>query len=466
MDRPLLVAAACGLLCGCALGGMRAREVNAMGPYREMAVRTTAVTTATAVRAPQEVTDGLQAGLLRGLGGWNEARGTGPIDPEQVLTVDTELLEYHPGREMPPPTPPRRPSEAPPPLDLDINRVAVKLTLRAPGEQDPVGQVVWDSISTDPTAALAERVGWDAGRALADQMLDRRDQYVTRHPGDERNVFSPSARLLEPGQVLLSDSEVLILHLGVGITRWLELDLSAGGLPLPAVGGIAFAGAGVVGAGGAGIAVVGAVSAGVKLRLLEEGKLWPGVSLGYDLVDAFGAALGGAGIFIAGSGIAGVAGAGAAGANVQLNVFTLAASKRVGLVEFGAGAAVIDNHHFLPQSAAFATGITNGDTSSAVFDLDQLPTVYLPYASFAFLPLPWVRLMQELFPQQPFDSSFGVTGLRVVVGTEGGWGPFSLSRLKATFELAMTESYVNITTSGRAAGWRFLPWGGLGFYFQ
>ena len=132
-----------------------------------------------------------------------------------------------------------------------------------------------------------------------------------------------------------------LFHLGAGLTRWLELNLSAGGLPLPAAGGIAIAGHGVAGAGGAGIVVVAAGAIGARVRVLEEGPVWPGVAVGYDLVDAFGAPLGAGGVFFAGNGVAGLGGAGAAFANVQLNVSSLAASKRLGAFELGAGALAI-----------------------------------------------------------------------------------------------------------------------------
>ena len=55
--------------------------------------------------------------------------------------------------------------------------------------------------------------------------------------------------------------------------------------------------------------------------------------------------------------------------DVQLNVFSLAASKQLGAFEMGAGALAIDNHHFLPQSASFTAGVTgrarHGSSSAA-----------------------------------------------------------------------------------------------------
>jgi len=453
MLKLLLVAWSAFWLAGCVFGNVRTREVDALGPYREMPVRAISME---GVSAPQEVADGVQAGLQRGLEAWNQRRGTAPIDPEKVLEVQPELLDFHgaKGKGGVPGV-----AEVAGLLGatraLDANRITLLLLLRSPGVTDPIGELTWEEASSGSISDLADRVGASAGEALAKEMLERRDQYVTRYPGDERNVFTPTARLLLPGELVLSDDEVLIFNLGAGLTPWLEVGLSGGLLPIPAAGGIAIAGHGAAGAGLAGIVLVGAASARVKLRLLEEGPYWPAIAASYDLVDAFGAALGGGGIFIAGNGIAGVGGVGAGYANLQLNVVSVVMNKRFGPFELGAGATVVDNHHFLPQSAAFAAGVTSGTVSTATYDLDQLPTMYFPFATVSASPWPWLRLMQELFPQRPFTNSFGTTGARLVLG------PIPLSRLRVKIDMALTESY---DADGPNPGVVFLPWVGAGLY--
>src|SRR3954468_15815166 len=91
---PLLVACCCALLAGCAFGNVREREIGALGPYRDMAVRTIAVG---GVPAPREVNDEVQAGLQRGLETWNHQVATppGPLNPDNVLEVEPQLLEVH-----------------------------------------------------------------------------------------------------------------------------------------------------------------------------------------------------------------------------------------------------------------------------------------------------------------------------------------------------------------------------------
>ena len=48
--------------------------------------------------------------------------------------------------------------------------------------------------------------------------------------------------------------------------------------------------------------MLGLVDVGAKVPVLDEGPGQPGIAVGYDLVDVFGIAAGGAGIVIAGAG--------------------------------------------------------------------------------------------------------------------------------------------------------------------
>ncbi|HEY8208250.1 MAG TPA: hypothetical protein VIG99_12260 [Myxococcaceae bacterium] len=451
--RPLpLLVACCALLTGCAFGNVREREIGALGPYRDLAVRTIPVG---GMPAPGEMNEELQAGLQRGLETWNKVHAPpGPPTPGTVMEVQPEILEINvAGGSAPDPV-----AAAASQLGLGravpANRVSLLLLLRVPGTSDPIGELLWESAGGS-LSEMASYAGQGAGDALAKEMLARRDQWVTRRAADERFLLTPSARLLDPGELVLSNDEVLLFHIGVGVTPWLELNLSAGGLPLPAAGAIPIVGHGAGGVGGAGILLLGAVDVGARFRLLEEGPWWPGIAVGYDLLDAFAAALGGAGIFFAGNGIAGVGGAAVAGANVQLNVFTVAASKRVGPFDFNAGAFVFDNHHFLPQSAGFAAGITTGQLATATYSLDRMPTVVVPFAAAQATPWPWLHIIQEIFPRTPVTDTFGSTALRLVVG------PFALSPLRLKFDAAVIEAY---DSEGPRPGPVFLPWFGAGIY--
>src|SRR5829696_1074144 len=100
MLKLLLVAWCALLMAGCVFGNVRTREVDALGPYREMAVRSLTVE---GVDAPKEVAQGVQTGLKRGLETWNQRRGTGPISPDQVLEVQPELLDFHGAKKAPVP---------------------------------------------------------------------------------------------------------------------------------------------------------------------------------------------------------------------------------------------------------------------------------------------------------------------------------------------------------------------------
>lgn len=449
---PLLVAC-CALLTGCAFGNVREREVGALGPYRDMAVRTVSIG---GVPAPEEVNNEVQAGVARGLETWNQRLAPpGPLSPDTVLQVEPQLLEVHAVKEGAPAPVANMASQLGLAGVLEANRISLLLLLRAPGNSDPIGELVWEGAGGS-LSELATRAGTAAGEAMAKEMLERSGQWINYRPGDERFLLTPSARLLDPGSLVLSNDEVLLFHLGVGVTRWLELDLGVGGLPLPAAGSIPIVGHGVGAVGGAGILVLGAVDVGIRLRLLEEGPWWPGVAVGYDLVDAFAAALGGGGIFFAGNGIGAVGGAAVAGANVQLNVFTAAANKRVGAFDFGAGVAVFDNHHFLPQAAGFAEGITIGQLGSAVYSLDRMPTVVIPFVNLEATPWPWLHLIQELLPQQPLANSFGSTTLRLV------WGPAALLPLRLKLDLSVIEAY---DSTGPRTGLVPLPWAGAAVYW-
>src|SRR5262245_15028646 len=97
MLKLLLVACCPLLLVGCVFGNVRTREVDALAPYKDMAVRVEMVPP-TSLKVPQEVTDEIAAGLQRGLETWNQRRGPGSITPDAVLSVEAEVIDFHAGK--------------------------------------------------------------------------------------------------------------------------------------------------------------------------------------------------------------------------------------------------------------------------------------------------------------------------------------------------------------------------------
>ncbi len=282
--------------------------------------------------------------------------------------------------------------------------------------------------------------------------------------GDERLFFSPTGRTLPQGAVELSDDELLLLHLGVGVSRRVQLDLFAGGFPLPPVGGVLpFAGLAAGGAAG----LVGAVDLGVKVRLVDEGVLVPAIAASYDLLDLFGAGVGAGAV--AGGGGAG-AGVGLAGVNAQLNLLQLVATKRFGEgTELTAGLRVLDNHNFLPQSASFAgvgtdaSGQVGGATSGE--KLAHLPTVVRGFVAAGQRLGPHSQLAVEVYPASRLVDSYAITGVRWIVGPEKPWGLLPVDKLRFRIDLAAVWVWFQPTGTNARPGLGALPLVGVGLYF-
>ncbi len=448
---------------GCAFGHVRAHEVDALGCYQGLAVRVAAPLGVNDAAESAQVLGGVEQGLASG--------GTTLAPPEApALIVQPRVTLLHRG------TAPSSSTSYVASLFGD-DRMTLELWLYAPGNHDPIGRLVWTGRAGVSGDGLMASGSAAAGRAFADDLRVRRRQLITRRAADERFVLTPSAQLLEPGEVVVSDDEVLLVHAGVGLLRWLQLDVTAGALPIPAAGGVPFAGRGE-GAGGvaaAGAIVLGALDVGLKLRLHEESEHAPGVSFSYDMLDLFGAAFGGAGMVILGNGV--VAAGGGGGANLQFNVFTLATNKHFGeRFQMGGGLTVVDNHHFLPQGEAIVLGeggaagsSAGGEGGSAALAIDRMPTKYVPFVNAEVTTWKWLRVIQEAFPGSSLADSMGVTGLRFVMGSDRGWGPFSLTKVKMKLDLAIIETYHEASEDNgmkRAAHLSYLPWIGLGFYFM
>ncbi len=276
-----------------------------------------------------------------------------------------------------------------------------------------------------------------------------------RNAAEERFFLTPSARLLEPWTVVLSDDEVVVAHLGVGVSRWLQLDLELGALPVPGAGGIATP---EIIIGAAGVAVLGLASVGAKLRVIEEGAWgeWvPGLAAGYDLVDLFGGGIGGVVILGHGIGAAGALGA----ANLQLNLFSFTLGKHIGeRFRAGGGTFVVDNHHLLPQVAGFTAVDTAGDTAGGSATIDHLPTALIPFVNGECWLGGGFSTIAEVFPRK---RPFGTVGLRWVSGRGRRDG---LARwLRAKIDVAALWNDGSWSDRhGRSLP--VLPWLGVGLY--
>jgi hypothetical protein len=344
-------------------------------------------------------------------------------------------------------------------LLYDATQVRVALVLRAPERKEPLGGVVWEGFRGASAAKTAEEAGRVAGEALARDIEEARDQWVTRRPGDERLILTPTPLLLAPGEKVVSNDMVLVFHAGVGVKRWLQLDASLGALPVPMAGGIIYAGeGGAAGIGGAGAAIVGVATLGVKVRVLEEGPSWPGLSLGYDMVDIWGGALGGGGLFVLGKGLAYADGAaGAGGANLQFNLFTVAASKHPReWLAVGAGAYVIDHHAWMPEGSALVVATRDGVTGAVAEADAKFATTTLPFVSVEAAVGSHFRFISEYVAAPGAD--YLSLGVRTILYGSGRIAGLRKPGLRFRLDVA------TLVSEGTHGGLEAVPWIGAGMY--
>ena len=326
---------------------------------------------------------------------------------------------------------------------------------------------------------LAASAGSEVVAALLRLVPDRLHERTPRRAADERLLLTPTAQTLERGEVVVSDDEVLLARVGVGLSRRLQLDLLAGGLPIPAaVGGGAASHAVVAGGAGGGL-VLGFWDLGLKVRVWDEDAWMPGIAASYDLLDLFGLAAGGVGVVFLGDGAGGGGFGAVGGANAQFNLFTLVAAKHFGPAQITLGAFVLDNHHFLPQSAAFqaiCAGAVAGGSGGAAGAADcgsgsaRLPRLPLRTKLFTGAELvlgPHSSLMAESFWANPIRDSFVTTGARWLLGANRPWGPFALDRVRFRLDVAVLWFYEAAQggMNPRGAHVLWLPWLGVGGYF-
>ena len=345
-------------------------------------------------------------------------------------------------------------------------------------DQRVVGYVRWAREGAPD--ALASDGGAEAARALARLVPVRRRDFADRRAADERLLLTPTPLTLEPGEVVVSDDEVLLARIGAGLTRRVQLDVWFGGFPIPGAGVVGAPGHGIVGAGAAGAIVLGFFDIGLKVRVLDETRIVPAISISYDLLDVFGLGGGGAGVVVFGNG-EGAGGFGVvAGANAQFNLFTLVAGKHFGPVQVTAGTYVLDNHNYLPQSAAFAggcgavasdgSGVTAGaiPCGSGSARLRRLPIQLQPFAGGELVLGRHSAIMVDALIGDRVESTVATSGVRWLLGWSRPRGMLALDRVRVRLDLAVVWLFEGAQREGPSPhGARALPlpWVGAGFYF-
>ncbi|HSM91787.1 MAG TPA: hypothetical protein VLT47_02810 [Anaeromyxobacteraceae bacterium] len=329
-------------------------------------------------------------------------------------------------------------------LVKQLVKVRLAFELFAPGRERPVGGVAWEGYRNLDGKAAAQDAGREAGRELADEIASQRDRWADRRPSSERLLLTPTPLLLAPGEAVVSLDQGLLLHAGVGVRPWLQLDAAVGGAPVPTAGGILHARY-------SGATVVGAWSVGLKVRLVEETWAWPGLAASFERVGLFGGALGTGRVELLGH----VVDADAPGASsrIGLNLVTLAASKHpVDWLQVGAGAILVDGHPLLGS----ATPFTDAGGGGAV---ERFPTQVLPYVNVEARAGEHFRFIGEYLATPGPDAvvlglrSLLLSGRRVGVVRAPGW--------KLGLDTAAIVT-ARETADGRTLA--LLPWIGLALY--
>ena len=356
-------------------------------------------------------------------------------------------------------------------------RLEVEGLLWGPDHSEPLGRARWVGIG-DPQS-LAADAGRELSLALAKDSNRQRSNWVPRRAGDERLFLTPTPLTVPRGRVSITDDEVLLFRIATGLTDHLQLDSFFGGLPVPAIGGgILPLPGGIVAGGGGGGAVFGVYDLGLKWRLLDETPRRPALALSYDMVNLFLVGLGGGGAVGLGGGGAGGGGfVGVGGAYVQFNLLMATIGKHIGNTHLVAGGGILDNHHWMPQSASFAAacgGVATGSNGtgggvkacSGGTSIDRVPTTAAGFFSVEQVLGPHSSLGMEAFPRYPLKDSMVTTGARWLIGGGQPVGPLAWDRLRFRIDFALAWFYLpaNPQASRPNAGVGYLPWLGLGVH--
>ncbi len=424
------------LLAACVGSGVRQVQVRPLGPYAQ--TRQVAITVAG--DGPQAMKADLRDAFTAGLRGATGLQPTASPDPA-AFQLALHLINA------------QVPAQAVEPTGkveafargavgqlgmgpLGAGRLTFEATLRAPDGATPLGVLRYDRHGD--SVSVLEEAGKTAGETLGRQMSYREDQFVSRRAADERLFLIPTPLTLEKGEWFISDDELLLLRAGVGVSRRVQLDIWAGGLPLY----------GPLGAG-AGAVFLGVVDLGVKVAVLQESARLPGLSLSYDFLNVFGAGAAGTALPVGGGGL--VVGAGAG--NAQFNLFTAVASKHFADTQVVLGTYLLDNHHILPQEAVFAT--PDGATTQPI---DRVPLQVQPFLGIEQVLGPHSALAVECLPRDTVRGSKASAGVRWLLGWSAPRGPLALDRIRFRVDLA---AVVGEVSSGSVL---VAPWLGLGMY--
>jgi hypothetical protein len=416
-------------LAACAGSGVRQVRVDPLGNYAASRV---AVTVAGDV--PEEVKAELRRALADGLRAASDLEVTDSVSSAAFhaeLTVQSALGATTPGQ--------RDEAHAGSVTgrlgrgSRNAGRLLFDLTLRAPASGEPLGVVRYERRG-DAGALLGEG-GFSAGQRLGREMTYQRERFVKRRAADERLFLTPTPLTLEKGAWFVSDDQLLLVRMGVGVHRRIQLDAWFGGLPVY----------GAFGAGGA-AALFGVVDLGVKVAVLEESRRVPGLSISYDFLNVFG---------IGALGALTYHGAAAAGGtrNLQFNLFALSTSKHFGNTQLVLGSYLLDNHHFIPQRA-----ITVSTTGSESRDIERVPLQVRPFLAIEQVLGRRASLAAELLPHLPLRGSVGTLGGRWLLGGEVPRGPLAADRVRFRLDVAAVIARMP------GAGLMVVPWLGIGLY--
>jgi hypothetical protein len=351
--------------------------------------------------------------------------------------------------------------------------------LLAPDRRE-VGYVRWEHEGAPD--ALAPVGGEEAARAIARLVPERQREVVARRAADERLMLTPTALTLAPGEIAVSDDELLLARIAAGLGRRVQLDIWGGGVPIPGAGAGGFAGHGLVAAAGGGVLVLGFFDLGLKVKILDETARLPGLAISYDMLDLFGLGGGGVGVVVAGDGAGGGGYGVVAGANAQFNLVTAVVAKHFGPVQLTAGSYFLDNHHYLPQSAAFqgscAIAATDANGNQAVVgglldcgngtaSIGRLPLQVQPFVGSELVLGPHSSLMVESLLERPLESSLVTTGARWLLGWRRPAGPLALDRVRFRLDAGIIWAYQPAHGGAHPDGSHILPfpWLGVGAYF-
>jgi hypothetical protein len=430
---------------GCVLGHVREAHVGPLASYPPSLPVRTEVTPGPEPTAARTLIEGADRAFAKAGHGpapgaiaynlrvalWSEANPTA-MTPDGTLSLVREQMGLAPKESAPP------------------RQWFAQGSLLSP-DGKAIGHIRWQA--NGDGEGLPPEAGEDIGGRLAEEMRRHRFDYVERRAGDERLFFTPAPLTLAPGDFAISDDEVLLLRFALGLSRRVQLDLWLGGI----VGGMAAAlppGLGFAGVGG-----LFALDLGLKVRLLDETTYRPGLSVSYDFLNLFGAAIG----TVAGGG--GVIG-GIANANVQFNLFALSMGKHFGPVQITAGTYVLDNHHLIPQSTTGA--VVGAESAIGGTTIDRVPTYYQPFIASELVFGPRTSLIVEALPQLSWRDSLFSTGLRILLGAHHPHGMLALDRVRFRLDLAVLWHQTSKSDDpGISASWRelpFLPWLGLAIY--